>query len=98
MLLYFFQTVGINKTSTVKSSKRPISIYMLNKNFPPSVMAEKLEAGPTAPKPGPTLPKQVAAAEKDSNMSIPVKDNTKPPINTKTKKIKMNQTKQVRWN
>ena len=47
---------------TVKNSKRPSNIKKLNSHLAGVGNAEKFPEGPTKPKPGPTLLKQVTAA------------------------------------
>ena len=57
----FRQKKGVNKMSTVKSSKRPISIKKLHHHLPMFGKFAKLFTGLKLPKAGPTLPKLEAA-------------------------------------
>ncbi len=63
---YFFQNWGITSTRTVNNSSLPISIAKIKTHLAPKGIPEKLPSGPIVePRPGPTLAKEVAAADND---------------------------------
>ena len=66
------QKNGVNKISTVKISKRPMSINKERKSFPNALIPEKLQTGHTPPIEGPTLPILVAVAPIAVSKSRPV--------------------------
>lgn len=61
-LSYSRQKLGVRMLNKVNSSKRPKSINKENSNLLAPLKEAKVRLGPTAPKPGPILPK-VAATE-----------------------------------
>lgn len=62
MIFYrFLQKKGVNRINTVNSSKRPINIKKEHHHFPNNGKELKLFTGLNCPKPGPTLPSEVAA-------------------------------------
>jgi len=72
---YFFQKAGMNKTSTVNSSKRPRSIPMHISHFAASGSGSNVPVGPMiSPKPGPTLDIEVTAPDMAVKKSNPMKD------------------------
>lgn len=79
--LFLDQVDGANAIMNGKISSLPISIAIERIIFEKSEYAEKFEVGPTPPKPGPTLLKQVAAA-----VNVVSKSNGSKLINRKTMK------------
>ena len=76
----FRQKKGVNKISTVKSSKRPISIKKQAHHCAKGGNAAQLFTGPKSPSAGPTLPKVDADKPIADLKSISNIENTKAPI------------------
>ena len=79
------QKSGIKRNSTVKISKRPTSIRKLSNHFPKAGTAEKFEAGPVDPNPGPALLKLVMHEPRAESISNPIIVSKQVPIITITR-------------
>ena len=65
---HFFQNSGNSSTNADTISSRPIHMQKKSSILAAGSMSLKLDAGPTIPKPGPTLPRDVATEERIVSM------------------------------
>ena len=79
MLSYSFQKLGTKRRSIVKISSRPTTMRKDIIHFTKGLQAEKLDAGPKDPRPGPTLLTEVRVAPSDSSRGIPAATRAKIP-------------------
>ena len=63
--------------TTVKISRRPMSIQMLRYHLATSGRLAQVKAGPVSPKPGPVLPK--------AEMAVPIEVSNDRPMHCNTK-------------
>lgn len=69
----------MNKINTVKSSNLPKSIKKVHHHFAKMGRLSKFDKGLTIPKPGPTLPNEVAEAPREDIKSNPRNPKTPAP-------------------
>ena len=62
---------GRNRSRMGKISRRPMSITRESKSLEAAESIWKFEAGPTSPRPGPTLLRQVTVAEREDSRGMP---------------------------